>query len=366
MFRFSQIALIFLIIIAGCGPSINNDGSDKILGVKIYSYDKPLPPLFDEWDQIGINTVFTDVSLFRKEEFRSLAKEHNIRSFLILPIYFDAIELHKNPDLYSITADGKLAIDDWVEFACPSRKSFKQKKIEYISNLVKELNPDGLSIDFIRNFVYWEKVSPDFTLKDFNNSCFDDTCMVNFQAATGIHIPDSIYAPSQYAEWIKENQFEQWVDWKCSVITNMVRDIASAAKKLNPNIRINIHAVPWRKNDFGGAEKIIAGQNLIDLNEYTDYISPMTYEHMVKRDPQWVHSVVDDFYNQTGGKIIPSIQVNKSYLDNPLTINEFKKSLKEALKEPSKGVIFWSWDQLDDQPEKKNVAKEIFDNITPK
>ncbi len=331
----------------------------KILGVKIYNYDKPLPPLFQEWSQLGINTVFTDPSLYAVDEFRALAKQHDIKVFLILPVFYDAIELHKDPQLYAITEEGKLAIDDWVEFACPSRKSFRKKKIDYIEKLVKNYHPDGLSIDFIRNFVYWERVFPDQSLQNLHNTCYDDTCMTDFQNITGIHIPDTIVKPPQYASWINAHAFDQWVNWKCSVITGMVGDIVKTARKIDPDIRINIHAVPWREKDFGGAIRIIAGQDLEKLNKYTDYISPMTYEHMVKRNPEWIHSVVKDFYRQTAGKIIPSIQVNKSYLNKPLSINEFRESIKESLKFPSKGVIFWSWDQLDDQPAKKTIVKEL-------
>lgn len=254
-----MLTISLLFFLAGCNPfGDKGNGPDKVLGVKIYNYDKPLSPLFDEWSQLGINTVFTDPSLYAVDEFRSLAKDHNIKVFLILPIFFDAIELHIDPQLYSITDAGKLAIDDWVEFACPSRKSFRQKKIDYICKLVETYHPDGLSIDFIRNFVYWEKVFPDHTLQDFRNTCYDDTCMTDFQLVTGVDIPDSIYKPQQYANWINAHALDRWVDWKCSIITGMVRDIVKATREIDQDILINVHAVPWREKDYGGAGKIVA------------------------------------------------------------------------------------------------------------
>ena len=360
----ATILYLLFMLVTACGPQHGEqNGPDKILGVKIYNYNKPLPPLFEEWKQLGINTVFTDPSLYAIDEFRELTGKYNIKTFLILPIFFDAIELHKNPQLYAITEEGKLAIDDWVEFVCPDRKSFRQKKIRYIRRLVETYHPDGLSIDFIRNFVYWEKVYPGQTLQDLHNTCYDDSCMTDFQTETGIKFPDSLYAAPQYAAWINENAMDPWVRWKCSLITNMVRDIVKAARAIDPGIQINVHAVPWREKDFGGAARIVAGQDLRELNKYTDYISPMTYEHMVKRDPPWIHSVVKDFYRQTNGRIIPSIQVNRSYLDKPLTVNEFRESIKQSLKSPSGGVIFWSWDQLDDQPAKKAIVKEEFEKL---
>ncbi len=364
MKNFTPAVFLFLFLFTACSPWGGKQmESGKILGVKIYNYDKPLAPLFREWSSLGINTVFADPTLYAIDEFRELAKQHDIRVFLILPVFYDAIELHKDPQLYAITEEGKLAMEDWVEFVCPSRKSFRKKKIDFIRRLVENYHPDGLSIDFIRNFVYWEKVYPDQSLQDFHNTCYDDSCMTDFQKVTGIDIPDSIIIPHDYASWINKNAFDQWVNWKCSVITGMVRDIVEAAREIDPDILINVHVVPWREKDYGGAVRIVAGQDIKQLNEYTDFISPMTYEHMVKRTPEWIHSVVKDFYRQTDGEIIPSIQVNKSYLDKPLSVNEFRKSIKAALKAPSRGVIFWSWDQLDDQPQKKTVVKTAFDKI---
>ena len=76
---------------------------------------------------------------------------------------------------------------------------------------------------------------------------------------------------------------------------------------------------------------------------------------MVKQDPPWIHSVVEDVYKQSGNRVIPSIQVNRAYLDHELGVDEFERTLKEALKPPSRGVVFWSWEQLDQFPEKKEV-----------
>jgi len=80
---------------------------------------------------------------------------------------------------------------------------------------------------------------------------------------------------------------------------------------------------------------------------------------MVKRDPAWIHSVVQDIADQTKCKIIPSIQVNKAYLNDPLTVEEFAQSVTEALKPPSSGVIFWSWEQLKTNPEKMEILESL-------
>jgi hypothetical protein len=80
---------------------------------------------------------------------------------------------------------------------------------------------------------------------------------------------------------------------------------------------------------------------------------------MVKQKPAWIHSVVRDFGEQTGKKILPSIQVKTEYLKEALSISEFKESLQEALKAPFGGVVFWNWKGLAGDTEKLEAAKTI-------
>ena len=81
---------------------------------------------------------------------------------------------------------------------------------------------------------------------------------------------------------------------------------------------------------------------------------------MLKRDAEWVSSVVTDFERQSdGAAILPSIQVNHSYLDEDLAEEEFERNLKAALRPPSQGVVFWSWAHLEQDSLKKAVVRKI-------
>lgn len=83
---------------------------------------------------------------------------------------------------------------------------------------------------------------------------------------------------------------------------------------------------------------------------------------MLKRKPEWINSVVTDFEKETPEIVLPSIQVKEDYRSEKLSAKEFEKCLTEALKEPSKGVVFWSWEALDLDPEKKEIIKKILAN----
>ncbi|MGD9346188.1 MAG: hypothetical protein PVH84_10020 [Candidatus Aminicenantes bacterium] len=360
--KFSLFIIVFL-----CAPLFFcSDGRDQakinkepLIGVKIYEYEGNFEELFSEWVRLKIDTAFVSESLLANRQFRDLAKKHSITLFVILPIFYNPEALKKNPEFYAITDEGERAKEEWVEFICPTSVEYSDHRIADIQRIVSEFDPDGISLDFIRHFVFWEKVYPDRTLNSIPNTCFDSRCMNTFANETGIVIPPELTDTQQKADWIKTQVLDEWVEWKCSVITRTVQAIKEAAKAVKPDLLINVHAVPWRAEDFEGAVRIVAGQDLGAISEHTDIISPMCYSHMVNRPPPWIHSIVIDMHSRTKSRIIPSIQVKEAYLTDIFSVGEFEEALGEALKPPSGGVIFWSWDALDKDPEKKQVIKKL-------
>ena len=358
------LLLFSVISITSCNYNPGNSSvEDKIIGVKIYDHNEDFESLINDWKDMGINTVFTSPQLFSDRKFRILTKENEITSFIILPIFFSAEALQKNPDLYAITENGEQAKDDWVTFVCPSREEYRKSIIDSVKTIIKEFDPDGISLDFIRFFVFWEKIYPNRTFESLPNTCFDSSCLNKFQEETKVNIPDSIEKETKIYEWIKANCLNKWGEWKCEQITSLIAEISKEARSIKPGILINVHAVPWRHDDFNGAIKTVAGQDFSEISHHVDYLSPMTYAHMVKREPSWIHSVTNDISNQVNCKVIPSIQVNKAYLDTELTLEEFRESLKEALAPPSDGVVFWSWEQLSLKPAKRQIVKQLLDGI---
>jgi hypothetical protein len=330
-----------------------------VVGAKIYEYAGSYPELFAAWRATGINAAFVSPALQSQPEFRRLAKAGGVATYIIFPVFFDADELAKRPELYAVTDRGTLAEESWVKFVCPTRRDFRAAKAAGLERLVRETDPDGISLDFIRFFVFWEMVAPDRTLESLPKTCFDASCLEDFRKKTGIAVPAAQAGTAEAARWILTNHLPEWTEWKCGVIADTVRELVEAARRAKPTIKINLHAVPWRAADFGGAIRIVAGQDLARLAPLVDYVSPMCYHHMVRRTPAWVHSVVEDMERTTRAPILPSIQVKEAYIPGPETPDEFREALAEALKPPSRGVVFWNWATLAASPEKLAAVRGV-------
>lgn len=329
-----------------------------VVGVKIYEHQGDLGPLFASFEDLGINTLFVGEGLAANRDFRDLARRHRMPIFVILPVFYDSDELDNDPALAAVTRTGARAEEDWVAFVCPSRDDFRARKLDAVAKTVTELQPEGVSLDFIRFFAFWEMIRPDRTPASIPNTCFCPSCLAAFAAATGVALPDSAATPQAAAAWIEAEQLESWTAWKCGVITSWVDDLVRRVQQVRPGVLVNVHAVPWRRGDFGGAIRKVVGQDFAGISRLTDYLSPMCYSSMLHRDPAWIASVVQDLSSSASCPILPSIQVRPYYPgDLPISTAEFEACLSAAVAPPSRGVVFWSWPQLAQEPEKMQVIR---------
>jgi len=114
--RIGLISVMFFLFFAACQ---NRDS--RIIGIKIYNHKGSYNELISQWRSIGINTLFTSLSLYSDKEFRSVTKKNGIASYVIIPIFFNPEILDVFPEYYAITDKGEKAEEDWVQFVCPSR-----------------------------------------------------------------------------------------------------------------------------------------------------------------------------------------------------------------------------------------------------
>lgn len=334
--------------------------SSPVLGAKIYEHEGDFDRLFEEWRDLGFNSAFVGERLASDPAFRAAAEERRIALYLIAPVFFDPQALAEEPDLWAITADGRRAEDDWVQFVCPSRQAYRQRRVREISELAERIRPQGLSLDFIRHFVFWEMVRPGTTAETLPRTCFCSHCVARFVSEKNLAIPPGLTETRDRAHWILTEHEREWHVWRARLITSMVREITRAVREVDPEILINLHVVPWRRDDFDGAIDRVAGQDLASLSTLVEVLSPMCYSFMLHRPPGWIHSVVEDHEYRAHARILPSIQVREAYREgDELSDHEFESSLREALKAPSSGVVLWSWEALAQEPGKQEIVRRV-------
>lgn len=350
-----NLTIIFLLVLVIPLSSECTRKSDKIIGIKIYEYDKDFKSLVDKWKEMGINTAFVSINLAENIKFRQILKDNNIKVYVIFPVFYNPDLLHNDSTLYAITNKGKIAIDDWVEFVCPSRTAYRAMKVSEAAELVSRLEPDGLSIDFIRQFVFWEMIYPDRTAESIDMACFCDSCTGSFCRLENIAFPDTCLTGTHKANYLLTHHSDTWSNYRCDLIASMVQEIAAKVRDIQPGIKINVHIVPWRDSDFGGANIRVAAQDLQKIAPVVDYISPMCYSQMLKLDADWIASVVTSMDKKAPGKVLPSIQVYPYYIDDPFTIEDFSECTEKASEDPSLGVVFFSWPLFEKDTVRMNI-----------
>jgi len=343
----------------GAGPSRPSARRLRV-GVKIYERHGDVRRLFADFVDLGFNTLFVSEALAGDAEFRDRARRYGMAVFVIQPVFQDPDELKQKPGLVALTNAGTPALDDWVAFVCPTREEYRGRRAETIAQAASRLEPDGISLDFIRYFAYWERIHPERTYESIPRTCYCPTCLERFSRETGVILPSTVQTPAQAAAWIEAGHLEAWTRWKCQVISSMVEDITRRVRAARPGLAVNLHAVPWRRDDFGGALRKVVAQDLPTLSRMTDLVSPMCYSAMLRREPAWIASVVKDFAAQSSSPVLPSIQVKEYYPgDRTLDAVEFEACLRAALEPPSAGVVFWSWDLIEKAPENRRVIKRL-------
>lgn len=347
------------------GNSDNKGAADRgmVVGVKLYDYSGDFNSLFQELKSLGINTVFiVSENLVKNKHFYSSAKENSISVFVVAQTFMNESAVTQDSSLYAITHKGEKAIQEWAHFVCPTRERYRKERIDYFKDLIRAFNPNGISIDFIRYFVFWENVYPDTKLSDLPNTCFCPQCLEKFQSETGLIIPQNCKTAKESASWILQNHPDKFTEWKCGVITSMVKEMVTAIKAVKPDIKVNIHTLPWRQDDYDGAIQKIAGQNFKQLSAYSDYLSPMCYSNLLKRQPEWVDSVIQEMANGSSCGILPSIQMKpiNTAKEGSFSIDAFESCLRQSLKTPSKGVVLfiWDWDSFKDDTDRKDLFKK--------
>jgi len=255
---------------------------------------------------------------------------------------------------WAICDDGLIAHQgNWLRTVCPNDQEYIDYRINSFKPALRACHFTGISLDFIRYFTYWEGTRPYTNPQSLRNSCFCDVCINDF-ANTSASIKtalDGVKANGgstvEIAALIKKNYINQWTNYKCRTIDKTVEYILAELRKEFPHLKSNIHAVPYTESDHNGAIKSILGQDFALLSRRVDMISPMTYNVMCERSPQWINNVTADIFGLVSGRIpvVPTLQGNAGGITNA----DYEDMIKSSLKAPSSGIVIWQFERLSEE-----------------
>lgn len=294
----------------------------------------------------NINSVFIEAEEYPLKLIKAL-HNHGMRFFASFSVFADSTILQKRPELVAINAEGmKMEADEGYVGLCPTNERYRMEKLEALSNLVESYDIDGVWLDFIRYPARWEKPKP--ILRQY---CFCQSCLQKFSEDTGILLIGE--KPRDKAEFILSKHAKAWVNWKCKVIAEFVRQAKQRIAKVRPWIPLGAFTVPWKDNDFGGAIKLIIGQDFKLLSKWVDIFSPMAYHRLCGKSVEWVGEVTKYMVESTNRQVWTTIQ---SY-DVPIC--EFMSALEQTVRSGSSGVIVFHWNGVKQSGERIEVLRNF-------
>jgi hypothetical protein len=293
-------------------------------------YDGNPALMVDEAREAGLNMIsvmdryFTRGDTINRQLIR-LAEKSGIKVFIIFQTFYNDDETIDGSNS-AFDRKGNIVKDSWLSFICPNEEEYKRKRLQEIEDLVAAVRPHGISMDFFRYFVYWEAGSGG----NRPQTCFCSRCLGKFEALHNI---------TGDAEYILSAHPDEWTDFKCHTINEYAALIHGSVKAIDPLILLNLHMVPWKKDDYAGAITKIAAQDIVTLSRYFDFLQPMTYSTMLEESIEWIYEMGSDAALQvTDTYIIPCIQ----------SADVSPENFKIIVNPPVSGYSIWPFERFMD------------------
>lgn len=296
---------------------------------KIYNwddYDGNPAALVAKCEENDINTIqimdryFTEGS-YLNSDLISIANEKDIKVFVIFQTFFNDNE-EVTQSNSALDVNGNMVSEDWLTFLCPNEESYKSRRLTEIKDLVSDIKPDGVSMDFFRYFVFWESGSSSSLVQ----TCFCDRCVDKFC--------DDYNLNAEPAK-ILSDHLEDWTEFKCNTIDEYTSKISSAVKSIKPDIMMNLHMVPWTQSKFNGAIEEYAAQDITKLSKWFDMFQPMTYSTIMNESISWIKEVASDAKSTLPSSyVVPCIQ----------SVDGSDPNLQSISQSPVNGYTIWPFE----------------------
>ena len=322
-----------------------------------YADPKPFWKKGVRLDDYGINAIFVG-SYSLSPDLMARAKAEGAAVYMEFPTLNGKGYVEKHPEAWPIDEKGKPAPQaTWFLGVCPTEPGFRSYRMRELRELLGKYDVAGVWLDYFHWHAQFEDPRPILP-----ETCFSKTCLDAFSQATGVKLPPG--STEDTARWILANHENAWRDWRCSVLTDWVREARKVISETRPGALLGIYHCPWTDEEFGGARRRILGLALKSLAREVDAFSPMVYHGRMGRPPEWVGEHVAWMSKVLGlemGRrpyLWPIVQAE----DEPgvVSVEEFEKVMSLGASSAATGVMMFTFGGVAEDEAKLAALKRLY------
>jgi hypothetical protein len=313
----------------------------------------------------GINAVWVGSGGVRRDLVDSLHAQ-GVKLFAEFNTMHDSGYLKEQPDAAPIGIDGKIcpAPDGW-QGVCPTHPGYRRQRMDAFRETLAKAEVDGIWLDYHHSHASWEQAVPNMP-----QSCFCERCVRLFVESSKVDIPKELNAEDRN-RWIIANKKSQWVNWRCDVFTDWVREFREIVDKTRPKALLGTFHNPWSPNDYDGAIRDLLAIDLKAQARYIDVFSIMPYHARFghHRDPAWISRQVNDLRTLLGNRgdaaernqIWPIVQL--ADWGEVVQTEQIKEVMDHGTRRPSAGVTIFHTGGLNQHPDRLEELGKFYRSI---
>ncbi|MBM4087827.1 MAG: hypothetical protein FJ276_00140 [Planctomycetes bacterium] len=354
----SRLLETIAIIIASLLASTRADGAaDKRPWIEIRGIYGGVPAeLLEEGKSlgdIGVNAIFMGSGGITADRVAAL-KRQGVKIFAEFNTMHVAAYLKEHPDAAPVGKDGEVCPPPhgW-QGICPTHEGYRAYRMEDFRGVLHDFEIDGIWLDYHHSHASWERAEPDMP-----DTCFCRRCLRKFADETKTDLPD---APSaELADRLLHGQKDRWVQWRCDVFTDWVREFREIVNGVRPGALLGTFHCPWTDTQYDGALRTKLAIDLRAQAKYLDVFSIMPYHARFGHatDPAWISrqtAWLGEYLGIAGRPgerpaIWPIVQLADWGEEVP--VHQVRSVLDHGTRRPATGVMVFAWGSLRKQPEK--------------
>jgi hypothetical protein len=312
----------------------------------------------------GVNAVWIGSGGLTQERV-DLLKQQGARVFAEFNTLHEAGYLKEHPDAAPVGTDGKVSPppDGW-QGVCPTHAAYRRYRMDAFRKALRDFAIDGIWLDYHHSHASWEQAVPNIP-----DTCFCARCLEQFRGDTGTTLPAK--PTPELAALLLGQHRERWVQWRCDVFTDWVREFRAILDETRPAALLGTFHCPWSDTDYDGALRNKLAIDLKAQARYVDVFSIMPYHARFghAKDPAWISRQTAWLGRHLGiegkegerHKIWPIVQL--SDWGEAVPVEQVREALDHGTRPPSTGVMAFAWGGIAQKWEKVEEMGRFYREI---